>query len=91
MTLQQMSTLKRWHVDHREQAPVEYHTWDAMLTCWLIGWMGVAPALVLHWLWALPVCAALFLAPRLYVRLRTRLHRRGALRCDWLPALGRPL
>lgn len=90
MTLQQMSTLKRWHVTHRERAPVEYHAWDVMLTLWLIGWMGVPPALVLQWLWALPLCVALYLAPPLYVRLRRALHRRGALRCDWLAALGRP-
>lgn len=88
MTLRQMSLLKRWHVEHRERAPLEYHAWDAVLTLWLIGWMGVPPALLLAWGWALPVCALLFFAPRLYVRARRRLHERGALRCDWLPALG---
>lgn len=87
MTLHQMSLLKRWHVAHRDQAPMEYHAWDAMLTLWLLGWMGIAPAMVLHWIWALPLCGLLFQAPPLYVRLRRRLHQRGALRCDWLPAL----
>ncbi len=87
MTLKQMSLLKRWHVDHRENAPVEYHAWDAMLTLWILGWMGWAPALLLHWLWALPLCGALYFAPRVYVAMRRRLHERGALRCDWLTAL----
>ena len=41
MTLRQMSQLKRWHVDHREHAPLEYHAWDGVLTLWLLGWMGV--------------------------------------------------
>jgi hypothetical protein len=89
MNLKQLSSLKRWHVDHRDDAPLEYHAWDLVLTLWVLGWMGVAPALFLHWQWALPVCCAFFFSPPLYVRIRRRLHERGALRCDWLPALAR--
>lgn len=88
MTLRQMSQLKRWHVDHREHAPLEYHAWDGVLTLWLLGWMGVPPALLLHWTWMVLACIPLAFAPGAYVRLRLRLHRRGRLRCDWLPALG---
>lgn len=84
MTLRQMSTLKRWHVANRERSPLEYHTWDAMLTLWLLGWLGWAPALVLGNEWVLPLCVLMFFAPRLYVALRRRLHTRGRLRCDWL-------
>ncbi len=87
MNLRQMSTLKRWHVAHREQAPLEYHAWDAVLTLWLLGWMGLPPALLLHWLWAVVLCLPLFLAPPAYVRLRAGLHARGTLRCDWLAVL----
>lgn len=87
MNVQQMSILKRWFVAHRDSSPLEYHTWDAMLTLWLLGWMGVPPALLLHWLWGVALCVPLFFAPALYVRLRCRLHRRGALRCDWLGLL----
>jgi hypothetical protein len=86
MTLRQMSSIKRWHVDHREQAPLEYHVWDGMLTLWLLGWVGVPPALLLHWTWMVLLCVPMFFAPQLYVRLRSRLHHRGALRCDWLEA-----
>lgn len=88
MTLRQMSLLKRWHVEHRDDAPLEYHAWDAVLTLWVLGWMGVAPLLALDLAMLLPLCVALFLAPAAYVALRRRLHRRGRLRCDWLPALG---
>ncbi len=88
MTLTQMSSLKRWHVEHRDDAPLEYHAWDAVLTLWVLGWMA-PPSLVLldghAWL---PLCAALWFVPPLYVGLRRRLHARGRLRCDWLPALG---
>ena len=87
MTLRQMSSLKRWHLAHRERSPLEYHAWDTMLTLWLIGWMGVPPALLLHWTWAVALCVLLYFAPPAYVRLRARLHRSGRLRCDWLPAV----
>jgi hypothetical protein len=90
MTLRQMSMLKRWHVLHRDRLPVEYHVWDAMLTLWLIGWMGVPPGLLLHWTWGIGACIAMFFAPPAYVWLRTRLHRSGALRCEWLPVLRSP-
>jgi hypothetical protein len=87
MTLRQMAVLKRWHVLHRDRAPIEYLAWDATLTLWLIGCMGVPPGLLLHWTWGMAACIALSFAPQAYVWLRTRLHRRGALRCDWLPVL----
>lgn len=87
MTLRQMSSLKRWHVAHRDGQPLEYHAWDAVLTLWLMGWMGVPPALLLHWAWGVVACVPMFFAPPLYVRLRRRLHERGRLRCDWLGAL----
>lgn len=87
MNLRQMSSLKRWHVDHRDEAPLEYHAWDAILTLWVLGWMGMPPALLLHWTAAVPLCVAMFFAPPAYVALRRRLHAGGRLRCDWLPAL----
>ena len=83
MTLQQLAVLKQWHVAHRRGHPVEFHTWDAMLTLWVIGWMGVAPAVLLDQLFGVALCTLLFYAPTLYVRLRRRLHRQGRLRCDW--------
>lgn len=87
MTLGQMSTLKRWHVAHRDHAPLECQAWDLVLTLWVLGWMGLPPALLLHWTWLVAACVPMYCAPPLYVRLRSRLHRRGALRCDWLAVL----
>lgn len=84
MTLQQLATIKRWHLTHPRPGSLEQQVWDAILTCWILGWMGVPPALVLAPELGVAACIGLFLAPTLYVRLRARLHRRGILRCDWL-------
>jgi hypothetical protein len=87
MTLQQLSHLKRWHVEHRSGHPVEFHTWDAILTAWLMGWIGMPAALILWSPAGILACVALFAAPSVYVQLRQRLHRQSRLRCDWLDAL----
>jgi hypothetical protein len=47
MSLAQLAHLKRWHVQHRWQHPVEFQAWDVMLTVWLLGWIGGAAALVI--------------------------------------------
>jgi hypothetical protein len=87
MNLRQLSELKRWHVVHHDDTPLEYHAWDAVLTLWLLGCTGPVPALLLGWTWLELLCVPMFLAPVLYVRLRRWLHARGALRCDWLVLL----
>ncbi|MBI3368619.1 MAG: hypothetical protein HY021_09325 [Burkholderiales bacterium] len=90
MTLQQLSTVKHWHITHNRERSLEYQVWDAMLTCWVLGWVGVPAALVLAPRAGLVACALLHFAPAVYVWLRRLLHRRAALRCDWLGSLGRP-
>lgn len=90
MTLHQMTQLKRWHVVHRQESPAEYHAWDAVLTVWLMGWMGVPAALLLWQPGCVCLCVAAFFAPPIYARLRTHLHRQGRLRCDWIGVLGMP-
>ncbi len=87
MTLHQMTVLKRWHVEHRAEHPVEYHVWDMMLTAWVMGWVGMPAALILWVPQGVAACVVLFAAPTLYVWLRERLHRRRRVRCDWLDAL----
>jgi len=84
MNLAQLSAMKAWMVAHRQCAPIEYHTWDAVLTLWLMGWMGAPAFIVLDDLWAVLACVALFFLPPTYLRLRRRLHQRQQLRCDWL-------
>lgn len=88
MTLNQLRDLKRWHVAHRQDHPLEYQVFDAVLTLWLLGWMGVPPALLLDQVMLLPLCLLAFLAPEIYRWLRVRLHRSARLRCDWANALG---
>jgi len=86
MTVHQLAILKQWHVAHRRRCPLEFHAWDAMLTLWLLGWMGAAPALLLHEGYGVVLCCLLYFSPGAYVRLRRHLHRKGRLRCDWLGA-----
>ena len=88
MTLHQLSQLKQWHTAHRAQAPLEYHAWDAVLTLWLMGWMGLPAALLLGQGWQLLACTALCFAPGVYCTLRRTLHTQIKLRCDWLAAAG---
>ena len=84
MNLVHLSAMKAWMEAHRSHQPIEYHTWDAVLTLWLMGWMGAPAFVVLDDPWAVLACVALFFAPPAYLRLRRRLHDRRRLRCDWL-------
>ncbi|HET6828067.1 MAG TPA: hypothetical protein VFH35_05285 [Ramlibacter sp.] len=84
MTLDELQRIKQWHVDHRSDHPVEYHLWDAMLTLWLMGWVGWLPAFALEAMWAAPLCMTAMFAPTLYVTWRCRAHRAQRLRCDWI-------
>lgn len=83
-SLVELQRIKRWHVAHRADHPVEYHLLDAVLTTWLMGWVGWLPALAFDAPWALPLCALGIALPGLYVRWRARAHAARRLRCDWL-------
>ncbi len=84
MTLDQLQRIKKWHVAHRGDHPFEYHVWDAMLTMWMMGWVGWLPAFAFGQFWTFPLCAAATGAPSLYAAWRLRQHRLHKLRCDWL-------
>ena len=87
MSLDQLQALKVWHQRHWREHPVERLTWDAVLTLWLMGWVGMPAALLAgHSHTAMAAFVLLFL-PAAYAALRQRLHRRGRLRCDWLTSL----
>jgi hypothetical protein len=86
MTVQQLSYVKRWHVLHRRQRPVEFHAWDSVLVLWLLGWIGLPAGLILWQPDGVLACAMLLAVPNAYIALRRRLHRSGRLRCDWLEA-----
>jgi hypothetical protein len=88
MTLSQLHLLKRWHLHHGAR-PVELTVCDLVIGAWLCGWM-LMPSLLLLGAWAwLPASLGMVFLPDSYHALRARLHRRGVLRCDWLPAVQR--
>jgi hypothetical protein len=84
MTLNELQRIKKWHVAHRADHPVEYHLWDAMLTLWVMGWVGFLPAYAFEQFWTIPLCALAVGAPSMYVTWRMKAHRKQKLRCDWL-------
>jgi hypothetical protein len=84
MDLDTLQRIKRWHVSHQSDHPVEYHAWDTMLTLWLVGWVGWIPAIAFDALWAAPFLVLAMAAPALYVNWRARAHKQRRLRCDWL-------
>jgi hypothetical protein len=87
MTLQQLHSLKVWHRRHWRDHPVEKNTWEAVLTVWLMGWVGAPAAFVVGAAWVEPLCLGAVFLPGAYVALRIRLHRSQRLRCDWITAL----
>ena len=87
MTLDQFHALKLWHQRHVRDRPLEKHAWDAVLTLWMMGWVGGPASFLIHVRWAAIVCLALLFLPGAYVSLRRRLHRAHLLRCDWIVAL----
>ncbi|HSV46003.1 MAG TPA: hypothetical protein VLJ58_09450 [Ramlibacter sp.] len=84
MTLDELQRIKQWHVAHRASNPLEYQTWDAMLTLWLMGWVGWVPAYAFEQFLVMPLCAVAMFAPSLYAAWRLHAHRAHKLRCDWL-------
>lgn len=87
LTLAQLQRLKDWHVAHQALQPMEYWVWDAVLTQWVMGWMGWLPAFVFEAPWAYPLCLLGMVMPQLYVHWRAQAHETQRLRCDWLELL----
>lgn len=87
MRLQQFQELKRWHQRQGRRHPVEKALWDAVLTVWLLGWVGAPTAFLLHLGWAEFACLSVLFLPGVYVATRRHLHNKHLLRCDWIVAL----
>ena len=87
MKLQQFQKLKVWHLRQGHRHPIEKNLWDAVLTVWLLGWVGAPTALLLQAGWAEVACLSVLFLPGGYVRLRRWLHNKRRLRCDWIVAL----
>ncbi|MBI2726807.1 MAG: hypothetical protein HYX42_11210 [Polaromonas sp.] len=83
-TIARLHRIKKWHVNHKEDHPLEYQIWDVMLTFWVMGWIAWVPAMALDAPWAYPLCIAGVCLPGLYMRLRLRAHESLRLRCDWV-------
>lgn len=86
LNLAALQRIKRWHIAHKAEHPLEYQSWDAILMLWVMGWVGWLPAFALDIPLAYPLCLLGMAAPQLYVYWRLRAHARGRLRCDWLEA-----
>jgi hypothetical protein len=87
MTLNQLHSLKVWHLRQGAAKRMEWQLWEVVLTLWLMGWAGIPAALLAGSAWMPLACVLLMPLPSGYVLLRSRLHRQGRLRCDWLVLL----
>ena len=88
VSLNELQRIKKWHVAHRAEHPLEYHLLDAVLTIWMMGWVGWMPAMMFDAEWAFPFCALGMALPTLYVRWRARAHAMQRVRCDWIDFKG---
>lgn len=84
ITLAQLQRVKDWHVAQQGARPLEYQVWEAVLTLWMMGWVGWLPAFAFEAPWAYPLCLLGIFTPRLYVDWRAHAHGTRRLRCDWL-------
>jgi hypothetical protein len=82
-----MQGIKKWHVARQSTQSLEYRAWEAVLTLWLMGWIGWLPAWVFGARWAFPLCLLAMVLPQAYLHARVSIHAAGWLRCDWLQAL----
>lgn len=82
-SLDELQRIKRWLVAHHEQHPMEMAVFDSVLALWVMGWVGMLPAVVFGQVLALPLCWALTCVPQLYIGWRVAAHQRQRLRCDW--------
>lgn len=87
LPLAKLQRIKKWHVEHRPEHPLEYQLWDTMLILWVLGRVGWLPAFALDAPWAYPLCLAAMLAPQLYVGWRLKADAMQRLRCDWRDSL----
>ena len=82
--LSELHRIQHWCKEHALDHPVEHELWDAVLTVWLMGWIGWLPTWVLDAWWAGVPCVLGMLAPSLYIGWRTQAHALKRLRCDWI-------
>ncbi len=88
ISLSKLQRVKKWHVLHKADHPLEYQLLDAVLTIWIMGWVGLLPVFVLDAEWCLPFSLLAMTLPNLYIGWRIAAHNAQRLRCDWVNQLG---
>lgn len=91
VSLAELQSIKRWHVENAQNHPLELQLWDVVLTNWLMGWLGWLPVWILEAWWAAPALLLGMLMPRLYVGWRVQAHHLRRLRCDWIDLRVQPV
>lgn len=87
ISLNKLQRIKKWHVAHKAEHPLEYQLLDAVFMFWVMGWVGWLPAFALDAEWSLPFCALGMVLPNIYIGWRVSAHEQQRLRCDWLNQL----
>ena len=82
--ISELHRIRKWHVEHAQDHPLEFQLWDAVITCWLMGWVGWLPTFALDVWWSGPLCLLGMLLPSMYIAWRTRADALNKLRCDWI-------
>lgn len=88
--LQRCQRIKVWMRSHEDSNRLEYEAFDAVLTLWVMGWVGLLPSLLLQQWWLVPLCWLAVKTPSMYVNWRIDAHTLGRLRCDWIDAARQP-
>ncbi|MBV8501508.1 MAG: hypothetical protein JO006_07305 [Paucibacter sp.] len=87
MDLAQMARIRHWLRLHGARHPAELWIWDLICIAWVAAWLAIPLSVILGRDELMPLSLLALVLPALYVAWRSRLHRRGKLRCDWLTAL----
>lgn len=53
ISLAELQRIKKWQMAHQAEHPVEYELWQAVMTVWVMGWVGWLPALAFDAWWAM--------------------------------------
>lgn len=84
LSLNTLQSVKKWHVEHRADHPLELHLFDAVLTVWVMSWFAWLPLFILEFEWLIPISLLGLMLPNLYIGWRIKAHIQHRLRCDWI-------
>ena len=87
VSLNKLQRIKKWHVAHKADHPLEYQLLDLVLILWVVACVGWLPAFALDEEWLLPFCLLGMVLPNIYIGWRVEAHKHQRLRCDWLNQL----